>query len=612
MRKSKGLMLAAVFGLFLLAPDAFAQTAGHAVTAHGTPKYGPDFKHFDYVNPDAPKGGEVKLATYGSFDSLHPFILRGSPAAGAGLPFETLTVGSDDEVLTQYGVLAETITVADDRGWVAFALRPQARFHDGTPVTADDVIWSFETLRDKGHPTYRTYYADVTKAEKTGDRTVKFTFRNGNNPELPVIMGQLPVLPKHAFDGRDFASTTLEPMIGSGPYKVADVQPGRSIVYERVADWWGKDLPINRGRYNFDRIRFDYYRDLDVAFEAFKAGSVDFRQEHSSKNWVTGYDAPAVREGRIVREEIKHQDPQGLQAFVFNSRRPIFADRKVREALNYLFDYEWTRTNLSYGLFQRSKSFFSNSELAATGLPSPAELKLLEPFRGKVPEEVFTKAYEPPKTDGSGNIRQNLRTALGLLKEAGWDLKGNKLVNATTGEPMRFEVLLVQADMERIVQPFVRNLERAGIEANIRVVDTAQYQNRLDNYDFDMTIQHIPQSLSPGNEQRDYWQSAKADQPGSRNLAGIKDPVVDQLIEALIQAPDRDSLVAATRALDRVLLWGWYVIPQWHDDVRRVAYWNRFSHPAVAPKYGLAFLDTWWVDPDKNASPASPNRRTGP
>jgi ABC-type oligopeptide transport system, periplasmic component len=610
-------MLAAVFGLSLLAPPmlattAFAESAGHAVTAHGTPKYGTDFQHFDYVNPNAPKGGEVKLATYGSFDSLHPFILRGSPAAGAGLPFETLTVGSNDEVLTQYGLLAETITVADDRSWVAFALRPQARFHDGTPVTVDDVIWSFETLRDKGHPTYRTYYADVTKAEKTGDRTVKFTFRNGNNPELPVIMGQLPVLPKHAFDGRDFASTTLEPMIGSGPYRVADVQPGRSIVYERVADWWGKDLPINRGRYNFDRIRFDYYRDLDVAFEAFKAGAVDFRQEHSSKNWVTGYDVPAVREGRIVREEIKHQDPQGIQAFVFNSRRPIFADRKVREALNYLFDYEWTRTNLSYGLFQRSKSFFSNSELAATGLPSPAELKLLEPFRGKVPEEVFTKAYEPPKTDGSGNIRQNLRTALGLLKEAGWELKGNKLVNARTGEPMRFEVLLVQADMERIVQPFVRNLERAGIEANIRVVDTAQYQNRLDNYDFDMTIQRIPQSLSPGNEQRDYWQSIKADQPGSRNLAGIKDPVVDQLIEALIQAPDRDSLVAATRALDRVLLWGWYVIPQWHDDVRRVAYWNRFSHPAVAPKYGLAFVDTWWVDPEKNASLASTNRRTGP
>ena len=604
-------ILAAAFGLSLLAasllaPAAEAQTgrhetASHAVTVHGAPKYGPDFKHFDYVNPDAPKGGEVRLATYGSFASLNPFILRGSPAGGSSLPFETLTVGSGDEVLTGYGLLAETIAVADDRRSVTFTLRPQARFHDGAPVTAEDVIWSFETLRDKGHPNYRTYYADVVKAEKTGERTVTFTFRDGNNPELPVIMGELPVLPKHVFETRDFTATTLEPIVGSGPYRIADVQPGRSITFQRVADWWGKDLPVNRGRYNFDRIRYDYYRDLDVVFEAFKAGSIDFRVENSSKNWMTGYDVPAVREGRIIREEIKHQDPQGMQAYVFNTRRPIFADRRVREALNHLFDYEWTRANLSYGLFQRTKSFFSNSEFAATGLPDDAEAKLLEPFRGKLPEEVFTKPYEPPKTDGSGNIRQNLRTALSLLKEAGWELKGNKLVNSKTGEPMRFEILLVQADFERITQPFVRNLERAGIEAGIRVVDTAQYQNRLDNFDFDMIVRSMPQSLSPGNEQRDYWQSAKADLPGSRNLAGIRDPVVDQLIETLIQAPDRASLVTATKALDRVLLWGWYVIPQWHDNVRRVAYWNRFSHPAVAPKYGLAFVDTWWVDPQKTA-----------
>ncbi len=609
----KAMMLAAVFGLSLLAGPVAAQEKGsHAIALHGAPKYGPDFKHFDYVNPDAPKGGEVKLATYGGFDNLNPFILRGQTAAGAGMVFETLTTGSGDEFITEYGLLAESIAVADDRSWVSFTLRPQARFHDGKPVTVEDVLWSFETLRDKGHPVYRTYYADVAKAEKTGERTVKFSFSNTSNPELPVIMGQLPVLPKHAFATRDFAATTLEPLIGSGPYEVADVQPGRSIAYRRVADWWGKDLPINRGRYNFDRIRYDYYRDLDVAFEAFKAGSVDFRLEHSSKNWVTGYDTPAVRDGHIVKEEIKHQDPQGLQAFVFNTRRPVFQDRKVREALNYLFDYEWTRANLSYGLFQRSKSFFSNSELAAEGLPSPAELKVLEPYRGKVPDEVFTKPFEPPKTDGSGNIRQNLRTALGLLKEAGWELKGNKLVNAKTGEPMRFEFLLVQADMERIVQPYLRNLERAGIEASIRVVDTAQYQNRTDNFDYDIVIQRLPQSLSPGNEQRDFWQSAKADQPGSRNMAGIKDPVVDELVEKLIQAPDRETLVATTRALDRVLLWGWYVVPHWHDTVRRVAYWNRFSHPAVAPKYGLAFADTWWVDPEKNAKLASTARRTGP
>lgn len=614
-----GMAAAMAAGLLLASPLA-AQSQGqgqgqpqgsHALSLHGKPKYGPDFRHLDYVNPDAPKGGEVKLMAFGGFDNLNPFILRGQAAAGSGLPFETLTTSNGDEAITEYGLLAETIQVADDRSWVAFTLRPEARFQDGKPVTVDDVIWSFDTLKEKGHPLYRTYYADVTKAEKTGERTVKFSFRNGNNPELPVIMGQLPVLPKHFFANRDFATTTLEPLLGSGPYKVADVQPGRSITYERVQDWWAKDLPINRGRYNFDRIRYDYYRDLDVAFEAFKAGAYDFRLENSSKNWVTGYNVPAVQNGQIVKEEIKHEDPQGMQAFVFNIRRPIFEDRRVREALNYLFDYEWTRANLSYGLYQRTKSYFANTELAATGLPSPAELKLLEPFRGQIPDEVFTKPYEPPKSDASGNIRGNLRIALGLLKEAGWELKNGKLVNAQ-GQPFRFEILLVQADMERIVQPFVRNLERAGIEAQIRVVDSAQYQNRTDNFDYDMIIERFPQSLSPGNEQRDYWESSRADQPGSRNAIGIRNPVVDKLVETLIAAPDREALITATRALDRVLLWNWYVIPHWHDTVYRVAYWNRFSHPAVAPKYGLGFSDSWWVDADKNARLADSARRTGP
>ncbi|NYZ15270.1 ABC transporter substrate-binding protein [Azospirillum sp. RWY-5-1] len=578
-----------------------AQEAMHAISQHGTPKYGPGFTHFDYANPDAPKGGEIRLSAFGSFDSLNPFILRGQVAVGAGLVFETLTTGSGDEVTTEYGELAETITLAPDRSWVEYALRPQARFHDGRPVTAEDVIWSFETLKEKGHPHYRTYYADVVKAEKTGDRKVRFTFRDTGNSELPVIMGQLPVLPRHVFETRDFAATTLDPIVGSGPYRIESVQPGRGITYRRVEDWWAKDLPLNKGRYNFDRIRYDYYRDLDVAFEAFKAGGYDFRSEHSSKNWATGYDIPAVRDGQIVKEEIRHEDPRGMQAFVFNIRRPLFQDRRVREALNQLFDYEWTRANLSYGLYRRTKSYFANSELAATGTPGEAELKILEPYRGKVPEEVFTKAFEPPVTDGTGNIRPQLRTALGLFKQAGWELKDGKLVNVKTGEPMRFEILMVQADLERIVQPFVRNLERAGIQAAIRVVDSAQYQNRTDNFDYDMIIASFAQSLSPGNEQRDYWNSARADQPGSRNLIGIKDPVVDELIEKLIQAPDRDSLIAHTRALDRVLLWNWYVIPHWHDNVYRVAYWNRFSHPAVAPKHGLAVIDTWWVDPAKAA-----------
>ncbi len=604
------MLLVAAPGILVAAAPAMAQERGaHAIALHGAPKYGPDFQHFDYANPNAPKGGEVKLSAFGGFDNLNPFILRGQTAAGSGLVFQTLTTGSGDEVTTEYGLLAETIQIAPDRSAVSFTLRPQARFSDGTPVTADDVLWSFQTLREKGHPLYRTYYADVAKAEKTGERTVTFTFRNTDNAELPIIMGQLPVLPKHAFENRDFAATTLEPMVGSGPYVVAEVQAGRSITYQRVADWWAKDLPVNRGRYNFDRLRYDYYRDLDVAFEAFKAGAYDFRLEHSSKNWTTGYNTPAVKDGEIVREEIKHQDPQGMQAFAFNIRRPIFQDRRVREALNYLFDYEWTRANLSFGLFQRTKSFFANSELAATGLPSPAELALLEPYRGKIPDEVFTKPFEPPKTDGSGNIRPNLRTALGIFKEAGWDLKNNKLTNLETGAPFRFEILIAQADLERVIQPFLRNLERAGIEASIRVVDTAQYQNRMDNFDFDMTTERLAQSLSPGNEQRDYWESSRADQPGSRNAIGIKNPVVDALVEKVIAAPDREAQIAATRALDRVLLWNWYVIPHWHDSVHRVAYWNRFSHPPIAAKYGLGFSDTWWVDPAKNARLTSSARR---
>lgn len=607
--RNAGLALA-VFGLLAGAAMADEPAGSYALKLDGSPKYGPGFTHFDYTNPDAPKGGEIRLSAFGSFDSLNPFVLRGVPAIAAGLVFETLTVGSADEVLTEYGLIAETIAVAPDKGWVAFTLRPEARFHDGTPITAEDVIWSFETLKEKGAPHYRTYYADVVKAERVGDRTVRFTFRDNKNTELPVILGQLPVLPKHAFDGKDFGQTTLEPILGSGPYKVETVDPGRSITYVRVKDWWGRNLPVSKGQYNFDRIRYDYYRDLDVAFEAFKAGAYDYRYENSSKNWATGYDVPQVRDGVIVKEEIKHEDPAGLQCFVFNIRRPIFADRLVREGINQLFDYEWTRKNLFYGLYRRAASFFSNSEFAATGLPGPEELAVLDPFRSKVPDEVFAKPFSPPETDGSGNIRSQLRVALGLFKQAGWELRDNKLVNAKTGEPMRFEILLVQSNMERVVQPFVRNLERAGIEASIRIVDAAQYTNRIDGFDYDMIVASFPQSNSPGNEQRDFWNSARADLAGSRNLIGVRNPVVDELIESLINAPDRKSLIAHTKALDRVLSWNWYVIPQWYDDVYRIAYWNRFDHPKLAPKYGgPAVVTTWWIDPAKDAKLVSIQRR---
>jgi microcin C transport system substrate-binding protein len=571
-------------------------TVSHALAMHGDLKYGPDFKHFDYVNPNVPKGGEVRLADIGTFDSLNPFILKGSAAAGIGGLFDTLTARSDDEPFSQYGLIAESIEVPADRSWVAFTLRPEARFHDGSPITVEDVIFTFETLKAKGHPFYRAYYANVQKAEKVGERKVKFTFSPGDNRELPLIVGEMPVLSKAYFSTRDFEKTTLEPPVGSGPYKVESVDPGRSITYRRVKDYWAEKLPVNVGRNNFDLIRYDYYRDATVALEAFKSGEYDFRQENIAKNWANAYNSPAVTQGLIKKEEIAHEQPAGMQAFIFNTRQPFFQDPRVRQALAHAFDFEWANKNLFNGAYKRTTSYFANSELASSGLPSPEEIKILEPFRGKIPEEVFTQEYRPPTTDGSGNIRDNLRKAFALLKEAGWIIKDKRLVNA--GQPMAFEILLVDPSFERIALPFVRNLERLGVTARVRTVDTTQYENRVENFDFDLIVATLPQSLSPGNEQRDFWTSEKADVPGSRNLAGIKDPVVDKLVDLVIAAPDRQSLVHRTRALDRVLLWGHYVIPQWHINVFRVAYWDKFGRPEKTPKYALAF-DAWWVDPAK-------------
>ena len=573
--------------------------SGHGFSMYGDLKYPAGFKHFAYVNPSAPKGGDVKLAAIGTFDNLNPYILRGVAAAGLPETFETLMVGSSDEPFSEYGLIAETMEMPSDRSWVAFTLRPEARFHDGSAITIEDVIWTFEILKTKGHPFYRSYYRHVVKAEKVGERKVRFTFDQGENRELPLIVGQLPVMSKTFWAKRDFDKTTLEPVLGSGAYKVDAVEPGRSIVYRRVKNHWGAKLPVNVGRDNFETLRFDYYRDTTVALEAFKAGQYDFRQENAAKNWATAYSGPAISQGLIRKEEIKHEIPTGMQAYAFNTRRPFFQDRRVREALGYAFDFEWTNKHLFYGAYTRTRSYFSNSELAARGVPTQDELKVLEPFRGKVPDEVFTKEYDPPKTDGSGNIRDQLRSAVALLTAAGWTVKNGKLVNAK-GEPFEFEILGNDPNFERIALPFAKNLERLGIQARVRTVDSAQYQNRLDGFDFDMTVVVWGQSLSPGNEQRDFWHSAVADTPGSRNYAGIKDPVVDKLIDVLIAAPDRAGLVARTRALDRVLLWGHYVVPHWHIQTFRVAYWDKFSRPATPPKYALGF-DTWWVDPQKAA-----------
>jgi microcin C transport system substrate-binding protein len=572
----------------------------HGLSMYGDLKYGPDFSHFDYANPDAPKGGEVKLAAIGTFDTLNPFTLKGIPAAGIGQLFDTLTAQSSDEPFSEYGLIAETIEVPADRSWVAYTLRKEACFHDGTPITADDVISTFETLKTKGQPFYRAYYANVAEVEKLGEHKVKFSFSAGDNRELPLIVGQLPVLSKAYWGTRDFEKTTLEPPLGSGPYTIASVDPGRSIVYRRVKDYWGAKLPVKAGSDNFETIRYDYYRDTTVALEAFKAGQYDFRAENVAKNWATAYTGPAVTRGLIKKEEIPNQLPTGMQAYVYNTRRPVFQDPRVRQALAYAFDFEWTNKSLFYGAYTRTKSYFSNSDLASQGPPSPAEVQILEPFRDKLPPEVFTQAYQPPSTEGPGNIRENLLTAHNLLKAAGWVVKGKTLVNERTGAPLEFEILLDDPSFERVTLPFVKNLERLGVTARVRTVDTAQYQNRVDNFDFDMTVVVWPQSLSPGNEQRDFWSSERADTPGSRNLAGIKDPVVDELINLLIAAPDRQSLIDRTRALDRVLLWGHYVIPHWHNRSFRVAYWDKFDRPGITPPYALGF-DTWWVDPKKGA-----------
>jgi microcin C transport system substrate-binding protein len=573
---------------------------GHGIAMHGDLKYPADFAHFDYADPRARKGGKIKHSAIGTFDSFNAFIIKGSPAAGIGEIYDTLLTPAADEPFSEYGLLAESVETPADRSWVTFRLRPEARWHDGKPVTADDVLWTFETLKEKGHPFFRAYYGAVEKTEKLDDRTVRFRFVPGENRELPLILGQLAVLPKHWWEGRDFGATILEAPLGSGPYKIESFEPGRRIRYRRVDDYWGRDLPVNVGRHNAGEIEYDYYRDGTVALEAFKAGEYDFRLENSSKSWATAYDFPALKEGLVKREEIPHDRPAGMQAFAFNTRRPLFQDARVRRALGYAFDFEWSNRSLFYGQYTRTRSFFDNSELAAKGLPSPEEFALLEPFRAQLPPEVFTQAYQPPSTDGSGNLRSNLKQAVALLREAGFTIepKTKKLTNTATGQPMRFEILLVDPEFERIVLPFKKNLERLGIDADVRVVDTAQYRRRLDDFDFDVTIASWPQSLSPGNEQREFWGSAFAERPGSRNLLGVHSPAVDALIESVIAAPDRASLVQRVRALDRVLQWGHWVIMQWHIPYDRVASWDRFGRPAVTPSQGVQ-LDTWWIDPEK-------------
>jgi microcin C transport system substrate-binding protein len=593
--------------LLLFCPMAQAEDAvlasatdtvpAHGIAMHGDPKYGPDFKHFDYVNPDAPKAGTLRLWAPETFDTLNGFVNKGVSAAGLPMIYDTLLEKSQDEPFSMYGALAKTIETPEDRSWVIFTLRPEARWHDGKPVTAADVAWSFETLTTKGVPAYRAYYAHVKSVEALDETRVKFTFDMAGNRELPLIVGEMPVLPKHDWDGKDFEATTLSAPLGSGPYKIGKVVPGRSIEYVRVQDWWGADLPVFRGRYNFERITYDYYRDQDVSLIALFAGEYDFREEFIAKLWATSYDAPSVKSGKIIKKKIDNALPQGMQGFAFNTRRPVFQDKDVRKAINYAFDFEWSNKQFAYGAYKRTRSYFQNSDMEAKGLPTGRELELLEKFRGKIPDEVFTSEFSPPSTDGSGNNRENLRIAAKILDEAGYVMGKDKVRVGKDGTRLEFEFLVSNTNngFERWFQPFRQNLERLGIKASIRVVDASQYINRILNFDYDFVVESWRQSTSPGNEQREFWGSDKADAPGSRNYIGIRDPVVDELISDIVSAQTREDLVAACRALDRVLQWGWYVVPNWHLGAWRIAYWDKFARPAIQAPYALGVMDTWWM-----------------
>ena len=565
----------------------------HALAMHGLPKYAADFTHFDYVNPDAPKGGILRQASFGAFDTFNPFSVKGTAAPGIGLLFDTLMVESLDEPFSEYGLIAEKIELAPDRSWVAFDLNPLARFSDGQPVTPADVIFTFNTLREKGVPQYRYYFGDVLRVRQEGTQRVVFEFKEKGNRELPLILGQMPVLSQKDWEGKDFTATTLVPPIGTGPYRVKAFEAGRYVLYERRLDYWGKDLPVNKGQYNFDQIRYDVYRDTTVALEAFKAGAYDIRLENEAKKWATAYDFDAVKKGHVILREWHHGLPSGMQGFVMNTRRPLFADKRVREALGLAFDFDWSNKNLFYGMYQRTTSYFDNSSMAAKGLPVGEEKKLLEKLGA--PNEILTKEIIFPVVQDS-NIRPQLMQALDLLKEAGWTVQKGRLMN-DKGEEFRFEILLDSSGApawERIVLPYVRNLKKLGMNVQVRVMDVLQYKNRLDHFDFDMFVMVWGQSLSPGNEQRYFWGSASADQPGSYNFAGIKDPLVDALIEEVIGADTREELETAVRALDRVLLHGFYVVPHWFSSVSRFAYWDKFGMPESEPMKGISPM-TWWI-----------------
>ena len=585
----------------------YNDTPLHAIALHGEPKYPTDFKHVNFVNPEAPKGGTLKMHTTGSFDSLNPFIVKGVPAAGlnflrSGLFYESLMQNAWDEPFSLYGVIAESIIVPEDKSWVKFKLREEARWHDGQPITAHDVVWTFKALIKKGQPFFKAYWNDVESVEAMDDKTVLFRFAVRGNAELPLIIAEMPVLPKHYWsdEAHNFEETSLEIPVGSGPYKISKVVPGRSIEYVRNPTWWGKDLPFFKGMNNFDRIVFDYYRDENVAQEAFLAHNYDVKIENVAKTWYEGYKIAADKSKHLIKEDIQNSRPAGMQGFVYNIRRPVFQDRDVRAALSFALDFEWSNKQFAYGDYVRTNSFFDNSALSSCcKLPSEGELAILEPFRGKIPEEVFTQVYKAPVTDGTGNNRKSLSAGIKLLEKAGYKQLNDESIRYKTlkdgsVELLKFEILHYSSTFEKWVLPFIKNLERMGVKANFRVVDTAQFQQRANTFDFDVLIGGFGQSDSPGNEQREFWGSDKADIQGSRNLIGVRDPVIDELVTGIIHANSREDLVVKTRALDRVLLWNHYVIPMWHYPKWRISYWDSIMRPEKLSGISPLITQTWW------------------
>ena len=601
-------LLTLFISLALSFPVSASLSESHGYAQFGTLKYPAMFTHFDWVNPDAPKGGTLKVMAFGTFDTLNPYTFKGtSPVStpnflqyGVNELNETLMAGtgqyapSGDEPTSSYGLIAQSVEYNEDRSWVVFNLRPEARFHDGKPITAYDVAFSYNLLLKEGHPQYRTNLQEVQRVDILGPKRIRFVFKRANNPLLILRLGELPVLPQHYWAKRDFKATTFEPPLGSGPYRITKVTPGRQLVFEHVKNWWGANLPVNRGKYNFDRVEVEFYRDSDVAFEAFKAREFDIYIEHQAKNWANGYNFPAVRRGDVVKAEIAHQIPTQTQGLFMNSRRATFEQTRVREALGLMFDFEWTNRTLFNGAYKRASSFYPNSEFSASGIPQGHEWLMLSPWRNQLPPELFSQAFALPQTDGRGIPRETMRQALGLLAESGWKLSGQRLLNSE-GKPLRFEILLVNPNLERILQPYVENLASIGVDARLRTVDRAQYKQRLDQFDFDMILMTLDQTLSPGLEQWQYFHSSQANVKGSKNYAGVSSPLVDQLLERLLAAQNRDEQLSAGRALDRVLLWQHYIIPNWYLNYHRLAYRNRFAF-VTTPPYTLG-LSAWWLKP---------------